>query len=59
MKAVARRDGRPLVRVQFDARHLGGEAVEVVGVAPAWVLEALERVLREWRNDDQRSGVVH
>lgn len=59
MKAVAKRDGLPLVRVQFDARHQGDEAVEVVGVAPTWVVVALQRVLREWRDESDRNEVIH
>lgn len=40
---------RHLLRVQYDALHLDGEAVEVVGHAPEWVVAELRDLLRRWR----------
>ena len=37
------------MRVQVDALHLGGEAVETVGAAPEWVALELLDLLRRWR----------
>lgn len=45
----AKASGRRLVRVQVDALHLGGEAVETVGAAPEWVALELLDLLRRWR----------
>lgn len=61
MQRHAKKVGVPLVRVQWDARHCDddGTGVETVGPAPQWVVEALRRVVTEWRNAEERGGVVH
>lgn len=61
MQRHAKKAGLPLVRLQWDARHVDddGTAVETVGPAPAWVVEAMRRIISEWREAEARSGVVH
>lgn len=43
----------PLVRLQYDTRHWPkGVGVEVVGVAPAWVVDAIDDILDKWKQAD-------
>jgi hypothetical protein len=63
MQANAKAKQQPLVRLQYDTRHLPkGVGVEVVGVAPAWVVDAIEDILSRWRreeNEGTSSDTLH
>jgi hypothetical protein len=63
MQRAAKQDGVPLVRLQYDRRHVAdnGVAIEVCGPAPEWVVEAIDRILTQWREQDaaERSAKLH
>lgn len=50
-RAEGKRRKAPVVRVQYDARHLGGEGVEVCGIGEAWMVEVINALVKEWRED--------
>lgn len=63
MQANAKAKQQPLVRLQYDTRHWPkGVGVEVVGVAPAWVVDAIEDILSRWqreKNEGTSSDTLH
>jgi hypothetical protein len=63
MQRDAKAKRQPLVRLQYDTRHWPkGVGVEVVGVAPAWVVDAIEDILSRWRreeNEGTSSDTLH
>ena len=61
MKVSAKEKQLPLVRLQYDTRHWPkGVGVEVVGVAPYWVVEAIDEILARWKqSDEQRGDTLH
>lgn len=63
MQRDAKAKQRPLVRLQYDTRHWPkGVGVEVVGVAPCWVVDAIEDILSRWRREENEgtgSDTVH
>jgi len=50
-RAEGKRRKAPVVRVQYDARHLGGEGLEVCGIGEAWMVEVIDALVKEWRED--------
>lgn len=50
-RAEGKRRKAPVVRVQYDARHLGGEGLEVCGIGDAWMVEVIDALVSEWRQD--------
>lgn len=63
MQRNAKAKRLPLVRLQYDTRHWPkGVGVEVVGVAPAWVVDAIDDILDRWKqqqNAEDSSKTLH
>lgn len=59
VRKAAKEKRLAMVRIQWDRRHVGGEGVEVVGLAPAWVIEMIEGLLRSWRGVEPKDNEVH
>lgn len=57
MKQDAKKFDAALVRLQYDTRHLGdtGVGIEVVGPAPLWVVDAIDSILKRWREEDSEA----